>query len=144
MISFARRRLARFLFPFLRRFAQFLFRIYFKMGDCIFCKIVAGTAKATVVYKDERVTAFRDLHPVAPTHILIVPNKHIESVGKLEEADAALAGYLLIVARKLAEREGITEKGFRIITNTGPHGGQTVPHLHVHLIGGQHMRFPMG
>ena len=114
------------------------------MSDCIFCKIIAGEAKATIVYKDENVTAFRDVHPVAPTHILIVPNKHIQSVGKLEPDDASLAGQLLLTARKLAEQEGIAESGFRIIANTGPNGGQTVPHLHVHLIGGQHMKFPMG
>jgi histidine triad (HIT) family protein len=114
------------------------------MSDCIFCKIVAGKAKATIVYKDEQVTAFRDLHPVAPTHILIVPNKHIESVGTLEEADITIAGQLLFTARKLAEQEGIVESGFRIIANTGAHGGQTVPHLHFHLIGGQRMNFPMG
>jgi histidine triad (HIT) family protein len=114
------------------------------MGDCIFCKIVDGTAKATIVYRDEQVTAFRDLHPVAPTHILIVPNRHIESVGTLEQADAAIAGQLLLTARKLAEEEGIAESGFRIITNTGANGGQTVLHLHVHLIGGQRMKFPMG
>ena len=114
------------------------------MGDCIFCKIVAGTAKADIVYKDEQVTAFRDIHPAAPTHILIVPNRHIESVAKLEPDDAPLAGYLLLTACKLAEREGIAENGFRIMINTGPHGGQTVPHLHMHLIGGQHMKFPVG
>ena len=114
------------------------------MSDCIFCKIVAGEAKATIIYKDEQVTAFRDLHPVAPTHILIVPNKHIESVGTLEEADITIAGQLLFTARKLTELEGIVESGFRIIANTGAHGGQTVPHLHFHLIGGQRMNFPMG
>jgi histidine triad (HIT) family protein len=112
--------------------------------NCIFCKIVAGTAKATIVYQDEQVTAFRDLHPVAPTHILIIPNRHIESVGKLEEADIPIAGQLLLTARKLADQEGISESGFRIITNTGVNGGQTVPHLHMHLIGGQRMQFPMG
>jgi histidine triad (HIT) family protein len=114
------------------------------MGDCIFCKIVAGEAKAIIIYRDEHVTAFRDIHPVAPTHILIVPNKHIDSVAALNEADADLAGHLLVTARKLAEDEGLTQNGFRIITNTGPHGGQTVPHLHIHLIGGRHMRHPMG
>lgn len=114
------------------------------MGDCIFCKIVAGTANATIVYKDEHVTAFRDVHPAAPTHILIVPNKHIESVGKLEKEDVPLAGHLLLVARQLAEQEGIAESGYRIITNTGFNGGQTVFHLHLHLIGGQHVKYPMG
>lgn len=112
--------------------------------DCIFCKIVTNEAKAAVVYRDEQVTAFRDIHPVAPTHILIVPNRHIESVGALETQDEPLMGHLFTVARKLAEEEGIANSGFRLITNTGANGGQTVFHLHVHLIGGQRMRYPMG
>ena len=114
------------------------------MDTCIFCKIVSGEIKGDVVYRDEHVTAFRDLHPVAPTHILIVPNKHIDSVGTLEDADAKLAGQLLLTARKLAEDEGIAESGYRLILNTGPDGGQTVFHLHIHLIGGQAMKHPMG
>lgn len=115
------------------------------MSDsCIFCKIVSREARATIVYHDEQVTAFRDLHPVAPTHILIVPNKHIDSVGALELEDEQIVGHIFTVARKLAEQEGISNGGFRMITNTGAHGGQTVFHLHVHLIGGQRMRFPMG
>ena len=114
------------------------------MDTCIFCKIVSGEIKGDVVYRDEHVTAFRDLHPVAPTHILIVPNKHIDSVGTLEDADAKLAGQLLLTARKLAEQEGIAESGYRLISNTGKDGGQTVFHLHVHLIGGQAMKHPMG
>ncbi len=115
------------------------------MSDtCIFCKIVSKDAKATIVYQDEQVTAFRDLHPVAPTHILIVPNKHIESVGRLEVEDEQVIGHIFTVARKLANNEGISEGGYRMITNTGAHGGQTVFHLHVHLIGGQRMRYPMG
>lgn len=134
----------RFLPPFLRRLAHSIFRVYYNMGDCIFCKIVSGEAKANLVYQDEHVTAFRDIHPIAPTHILIVPNRHIDSVATLTEADEAIAGRLFLTARKLAEQEGIAEKGFRVIANTGPHGGQTVFHLHVHLIGGQHMRHPMG
>jgi histidine triad (HIT) family protein len=114
------------------------------LNSCIFCKIVSGEAKATIVYHDEQVTAFRDIHPVAPTHILIVPNKHIDSVGALEPDDEQIVGHIFTVARKLAEQEGISNGGFRMITNTGAHGGQTVFHLHVHLIGGQRMRFPMG
>lgn len=144
MISFARRHLDRSLPPFLRRLAYFIFRTYYNMGDCIFCKIVAGTTNADIVYKDERVTAFRDIHPVAPTHILIVPNRHIDSVGTLAEADEAIAGRLLLTARKLAEQEGIAEKGFRVVANTGRHGGQTVQHLHIHLLGGQHLWHPLG
>jgi histidine triad (HIT) family protein len=115
------------------------------MSDsCIFCKIVSNEAKATIVYRDEQVTAFRDLHPVASTHILIVPNKHIDSVGAMEPEDEQVVGHIFTVARKLAEQEGISDGGFRIITNTGAHGGQTVLHLHVHLVGGQRMKFPMG
>lgn len=112
--------------------------------SCIFCKIVSNEAQATVVYKDEQVTAFRDVHPVAPTHILIVPNKHIESVRALEAEDEQLMGHIFTVARKLADEEGISTDGFRLITNSGANGGQTVFHLHVHLIGGQRMRYPMG
>ena len=112
--------------------------------SCIFCKIVSGEAKAAVVYRDEQVTAFRDIHPVAPTHILIVPNKHIESVSTLEAEDKPLIGHLLTVASQLAKEEGISKGGYRLITNTGVDGGQTVLHLHLHLIGGQRMRYPMG
>ena len=144
MISFARQHLDRFLPRFLRRLVHSLFRTYYNMGDCIFCKIVSGKANADIVYKDEHVTAFRDIYPVAPTHILIVPNQHIDSVGTLSEVDEAVAGRLLLTARKLAEQQGLAEKGFRVIINTGVEGGQTVQHLHVHLIGGQHMRHPMG
>ena len=113
-------------------------------NSCIFCKIVSKEARAEIIHRDEQVTAFRDIHPVAPTHILIVPNKHIESVGTLEAEDEPLIGHLFSVARKLAEAEGIDQGGYRLITNTGANGGQTVFHLHVHLIGGQRMRYPMG
>ncbi len=115
------------------------------MSDsCIFCRIVSGEANGTIVYQDEQVTAFRDTHPVAPTHILIVPNKHIESVSTLETEDEQLLGHLFTTARKLAEEQGIAKGGYRLITNTGPNGGQTIFHLHLHLIGGQRMRYPMG
>ncbi len=115
------------------------------MSDsCTFCKIVSNETKAIIVYRDEQVTAFRDTHPVAPTHILIVPNKHIDSVGTLEPEDEQLIGHIFTVARKLANQEGISKGGFRMITNTGAHARQTVLHLHVHLIGGQRMKYPMG
>ena len=112
--------------------------------SCVFCKIVSKDVKAEIVYRDEQVTAFRDIHPAAPTHILIVPNRHIESVGALKVEDEQLMGHLFTVARKLAEDEGIAGGGYRLITNSGVNGGQTVFHLHVHLIGGQRMRYPMG
>jgi histidine triad (HIT) family protein len=139
--------------PFAIHLLSHFARIRYNMtNSCVFCKIVstalnAGVSeevKAELVYRDDKVTAFRDIHPVAPTHILIVPNKHIESVGALEEEDEQLMGYLFTVARKLAEEAGISKRGYRLITNTGADGGQTVFHLHVHLIGGKRMRYPMG
>jgi len=112
--------------------------------SCIFCKIISNEAKATIIYRDEQVTAFRDIHPVAPTHILIVPNRHIESVNALESEDEQLMGHLVTTAGKLAKEEGIDGGGYRIIANTGIDGGQSVFHIHFHLIGGQRMRYPMG
>ena len=114
------------------------------MTDCIFCKIAKNTIKATIVYQDDQATAFRDINPAAPTHILIVPNRHIESVNALEAEDEQLMGHIFRVARQLAAQEGIAESGYRMITNTGANGGQTILHLHVHLIGGQPMKYPMG
>ena len=124
--------------------AQFS-RIRSKMTDsCHFCKIISDEAKATIAYRDGQVTAFRDIHPVAPTHILIVPNKHIESINALEPEDEPLMGHLFNVARQLASEAGIAKSGYRLIANTGVDGGQTIYHLHFHLIGGQRMRHPMG
>lgn len=112
--------------------------------DCIFCKIIAGSMPATRLYQDELVTAFRDVRPVASTHILVVPNKHLDSVNDVSAEDEPLLGRLFTVARKLAAQEGIQDSGYRLIVNTGPHAGQAVLHLHLHLIGGDRMRFPMG
>lgn len=114
------------------------------MTDCIFCKIVSGEIKGTVVYNDDQATAFRDINSVAPTHILIVPNRHIESVNALTGEDEQVVGHLFTVAGQLAKSEGIDQSGYRIIVNTGLDGGQTVLHIHVHLIGGQTMKHPMG
>jgi len=112
--------------------------------SCLFCKIVSGEIPGTIVFRDDQATAFRDIHPVAPTHILIVPNKHIASVSALESEDEQLMGHLFKVAGQLAKSEGIDQGGYRLITNTGPDAGQTVFHIHVHLIGGQPMNHPMG
>src|SRR5919112_3156363 len=121
--------------PFAIYLLSHLSRIQYKMMDsCIFCKIVSKEVNADIVYQDPQATAFRDLHPVAPTHILIIPNRHIESVGALEVEDEPLMGHLFTVARRLAEEEGIAKGGYRLITNTGANGGQTVFHIHVHLI----------
>ncbi|PWH13955.1 MAG: hypothetical protein DDG60_09270 [Anaerolineae bacterium] len=111
---------------------------------CIFCKIATGQAKATLLHQDDLVTAFRDIHPVAPTHILVIPNRHIESVNFVTPQDEPVLGRLFTVARHLAEQEGIAHSGYRIIVNTNADGGQTVFHLHMHVIGGQRMRYPMG
>lgn len=112
--------------------------------DCIFCKIANSEIKSNIVYRDEQVTAFRDIHPVGPTHILIVPNKHIESVNRLKSEDEALVGHMFTVAGQIAVEEGIADSGYRIIANTGINGGQTIFHMHLHLIGGQRMKHPIG
>jgi histidine triad (HIT) family protein len=114
------------------------------MDECVFCKIVRGESPATVVYKDEEITAFLDINPVAPTHILLVPDKHISSVNEVQPEDEPVMGRLFTVARKLAEQKGINSDGYRLIVNTGKHGGQVVYHLHMHLMGGQRMRHPIG
>jgi histidine triad (HIT) family protein len=113
-------------------------------GECTFCKIIAGEIPSELEFSDEQVTAFRDINPVAPTHILIVPNRHIPSTNQISAQDEALVGHMINVARQLAEKEAIQDSGYRLIINTGPDAGQVVFHLHLHLIGGQPMRHPMG
>jgi histidine triad (HIT) family protein len=114
------------------------------MTACIFCNIIARKSPAKIVYQDEQATAFRDIHPVAPTHILVVPNQHITSVSEMTAEDETLVGHLFSIARQLAKDEGIDQNGYRLIINNGPHAGQAVFHLHLHIIGGQRMHFPMG
>ncbi|GER78500.1 MAG: histidine triad nucleotide-binding protein [Anaerolineaceae bacterium] len=109
------------------------------MSDCIFCKIVQGEFKSDLVHRDEHVTVFRDIRPAAPTHLLIVPNRHIASVNDLEKSDAALVGHMFVVAKQVAAQQGLAESGYRLIVNTGAEGGQTVFHLHLHLLGGRQM-----
>ena len=103
----------------------------------LFEKIIAGDIPATIVYKDERVTAFRDIRPAAPTHILIVPNKPIPTVNDVANDDEPLLGHLFTVARDLARQEGIADNGYRLIVDCNAHGGQEVYHLHLHLLGGR-------
>lgn len=103
----------------------------------IFAEIIRGEAPADVVYRDEHVTCFRDINPAAPTHILIVPNKEIATLNDLGEEDAALAGHMLLVAKRLAQQEGIAERGYRVLINCNSEGGQVVYHLHMHLLGGR-------
>jgi histidine triad (HIT) family protein len=114
------------------------------MSDCLFCKIVDGKIPAKMVHQDDRSVAFRDINPQAPTHILIVPKKHIATLNELTEEDTALVGYLHVVARKLAADEGLAERGYRTLFNTGKEAGQTVFHIHLHLVGGRPLGWPPG
>jgi histidine triad (HIT) family protein len=112
--------------------------------DCLFCKIVTGEIPATQVYADDLVVAIRDIAPRAPTHILLMPREHIRSAAELTEAHGPLLGRLFAVAADLARREGIADSGYRVVTNVGRWGGQTVDHLHVHLMGGRAFTWPPG
>jgi|SRR6478735_1588825 len=112
--------------------------------DCLFCKIIDGKIPSKKVYEDDRAFAFRDVNPQAPTHVLIVPRQHIASLNDLTEADDALVGYLHRVAQKLAKDEGISDAGYRVLFNTGAHAGQTVFHIHLHLVGGRPLGWPPG
>lgn len=114
------------------------------MNECIFCKIVSGEIPSKFVHRDDKITAFHDINPAAPVHILVIPNKHIQSVNDIDEQDKALISQLFLVAKKIAAEQGINEKGYRLIINTGPDGGQVVKHLHVHILGGHAMKHPMG
>jgi histidine triad (HIT) family protein len=111
---------------------------------CLFCKIIAGEIPSDNVHDDDLVVAFNDIDPVAPVHQLIVSRRHIESAADLGAADAQLLGRLFAVAASLAAQADLPEKGYRIVTNIGPDGGQSVPHLHFHLIGGRRMAWPPG
>lgn len=113
------------------------------MSECIFCQIISGKSPAKILYQDDQVTAFRDIHPAAPIHILVVPNKHISSVNEMTQEDEALIGKLFSAARDLAAQEGIEHSGYRLVVNTGPNAGQAVFHLHLHLLGGMKMRFSL-
>jgi len=112
--------------------------------DCLFCKILEGEIPSDTVYRDEYVTAFRDINPAAPVHILVIPNKHIPDNNAFTQEDEPLAGYMFRAVRLIAKQEGITDSGYRLIMNSGPDGGQVVFHMHLHIIGGQPMKYPMG
>jgi histidine triad (HIT) family protein len=115
-----------------------------KDPDCIFCKIIAGEIPSKNVYQDDILTAFHDINPVAPVHILIVPNKHIEDNNAFSLEDEPFAGHMFTIVRKLAKDLDIAQNGYRLILNTGKHGHQEIQHLHLHLIGGSPMKHPMG
>ena len=112
--------------------------------DCIFCQIVVGKVPSEILYQDEEVVAFRDIHPIASTHLLIIPKRHIPSLIHLSEGDLSLIGHMVNTANQLAKREGIAESGYRLVINCGKQGGQLVPHLHMHLIGGRRLSDALG
>ena len=113
-------------------------------NDCIFCKIAAGEFGGQPLYQDEDITAFKDINPQAPTHILLIPNKHIESISDAEPEDQVLLGKLLVTAATVAKEQGIDDNGYRLVINKGLYGGQTVFHLHIHLLGGRRLAWPPG
>ena len=115
------------------------------MADCIFCKIARKEIPSSLVYEDETVVAFKDLEPQAPVHVLVIPKKHIESILALTDEDKALVGHILAdVVPQLARELGVAETGFRVVANTGEEGGQSVKHLHFHLLGGRSTQWPPG
>ena len=114
------------------------------MTHCIFCKIASGEIPSAVVYDDEHVVAFRDLNPHAPTHVLVVPRRHIPTLNDLVPADAELVGRMYLAAREVARQEGIAETGYRTVFNCNADAGQTVFHLHLHVLGGRSMIWPPG
>ena len=116
------------------------------MADCLFCRIIQGEIPAEIVYQDEWALAFRDIHPLAPVHILIIPKKHLANPHDLteDEEGAMMAGRLVLAAKKIAEKEGLAENGYKLLLRVGSHGGQEVPHLHWHLIGGAPLKEIIG
>jgi len=112
--------------------------------DCIFCQIASGKIPGDIVYQDKEIIAFRDINPQAPRHLIIIPRKHIPSLDRMKEGDAALVGRMVAVATKLAKDEGVAGKGYRLSINCGKEGGQLVPHLHMHLLGGRQLSDALG
>jgi histidine triad (HIT) family protein len=114
------------------------------MTDCLFCKFVSGEIQPDVVYEDPEVLAFRDVNPQAPTHVLVIPKRHISTLNDLQAADAELIGKLYLAAQQVARDEGIDEPGYRTLINCNPEAGQSVFHIHLHLLGGRRMHWPPG
>ena len=112
--------------------------------DCLFCSICNGDIAADIVYQDEQVLAFRDISPQAPTHILVIPKRHITTINEMTPEDSGLIGHMVYTAQQLAAREGIAEDGYRLTLNCNEGGGQSVFHIHLHLMGGRRMTWPPG
>ena len=114
------------------------------MDNCLFCKIINGEITATKIYENEHIIAFNDINPKAPVHILVIPKKHIRSINELNSSDINLAGEIILAAKKIAKDQGVDSKGFRVVFNTNDDGGQTVYHIHMHIMGGRQMQWPPG
>lgn len=114
------------------------------MSDCLFCKMVSGEIKPTTVYEDDEVLAFRDLNPQAPTHVLVIPKLHISTINDVQPDHAALVGKLFLAAQKVAQADGIAERGYRTVMNCNREAGQSVFHIHLHVLGGRGMHWPPG
>ena len=112
--------------------------------DCIFCNIVAGKIPSDIIYQDEEVIAFRDINPQSPVHLLVIPKKHFTSLAQLTGEEKPLMGHMISVANQLARDEGISETGYRLVINCGRQGGQLVPHLHMHVMGGRQLAGQLG
>lgn len=114
------------------------------MSECIFCKIINKEIPSTVVYEDDQVLAFKDINPLAPVHVLVIPKKHIDSLNEVEPEDETLLGHTLVVMKKIAKELGVAESGYRVVNNCGQDGGQVVYHLHFHLLGGESLGTKIG
>ena len=114
------------------------------MTDCLFCKMISGEIMPDTVYEDDDVLAFRDINPQAPTHVLVVPKQHVPTLNDLDAESAALVGKMMLAAVRIARQEGFAEQGYRTVMNCNDHGGQTVFHIHLHLLGGRVMSWPPG
>lgn len=112
--------------------------------DCLFCKIVRSEIPATVVFDDDKVLAFRDLNPTAPTHVLVIPKSHIVGADHIAETHGDVLAAMFVAARQVAEADGVDQSGYRTVFNVGPDSGQSVPHLHLHVLGGRQMAWPPG
>jgi histidine triad (HIT) family protein len=114
------------------------------MTDCLFCKMVNGQIKPAVVYEDDEVLAFRDVNPQAPTHVLVIPKRHISTVNDLDAGNVHLVGRMMLAAKQVAADAGIAERGYRTVLNCNPEAGQSVYHIHLHVLGGRPMHWPPG
>jgi len=114
------------------------------MSDCLFCGVVEGKIKGNIVYQDDSVVAFKDINPKAPVHVLIIPRRHVAGVLDLKADDGAVIGHIFVIAARLAREQGIADSGFRVVVNSGADAGQSVFHLHYHLLGGRRMTWPPG